>query len=236
MKSEAPHKAQARWLAWESPGKSFPLTGHRHQSPRRRSRVRPSRTGYRRGRVAREPMRIGVFASRPAHGGDARGQLRREGWLSQTEVVQTTRQRDRAPIWATMTIADLNTATLGTISRVGEVRGRRPRRSTPRSIRSRRRTSRDGSGCSVAPQALGISLIVESGSVSDDRDPMAASFRCPHCGTSDRVRSERVIQTHLAYTQFYCVRCDRAWAVREGDPRQSAHQTPIPTDKPGPSR
>jgi hypothetical protein len=70
-------------------------------------------------------MRIGVFASRPARGGHARGQRRQEGWLSQTEVVQTTRQRDRAPIWATMTIADLNTATLGTISRVGEVRGRR---------------------------------------------------------------------------------------------------------------
>jgi hypothetical protein len=51
-----------------------------------------------------------------------------------------------------------------------------------------------------------------------------------------RMFSQRPNNRRGTSTQFYCASCDKAWAVREGDPRQSAHQTPIPTDKPEPSR
>jgi hypothetical protein len=52
----------------------------------------------------------------------------------------------------------------------------------------------------------------------------------------DHVQSERIIQTHLVYTQCYCERCNTAWAVHVGDAWHSLHTTPIPLDKPERSR
>ena len=142
MKSEAPHKAQGSMAGMGVTGKIVSTDG---ASPIASTSITCATFANRLSSWPWRESRCEWEYSHHAPPAEAMqgGQLRQEGWLSQTEVVQTTRQRDRAPIWATVTIADLNTATLGTISRVGEVRSRRPRRSTPRSIESRRRTRFD---------------------------------------------------------------------------------------------